>query len=118
MATEGVDFAAVRPRRLLEWSEEEGRCVLLRPRLRSTRVARWVARFGGDPHYRIRLDDVGSLVWQACDGQTSLAQIAQRMRDQFGDRVEPVDERLAQFIRSLLKGRMIALEPVEGAPAP
>ncbi len=118
MSTQRLDFAAVRPRRLLEWFEEDGRCVLLRPRLRSTRLARWVERFGGDPHYRIRLDEVGSLVWQACDGRTSLAQIAHRMRDRFGDRVEPVDQRLAQFVQSLLKGRMIALEPLEGAPAP
>lgn len=111
MATQGLDFGAVRPRRLLEWSEEDDRCVLLRPRLRSARLARWVKRLGGDPYYRIRLDEVGSLIWQACDGETSLAQIARRMRDRFGDKVEPVDQRLVQFVRSLLKGRMVSVDP-------
>lgn len=105
----GLNFGTVRPRRLLEWSEEEGRCVLLRPRLGGSRLGRWAARIFDDPHYRIRLDDVGSLIWKACDGHTSLADIAGRMRDRFGDRVEPADERLAAFIRRLLKGRMAAI---------
>ena len=107
--TSGLDFAQVRPRRLLEWCEEDDRCVLLRPRFGTTRVARWVARLGTDPHYRIRLDEVGTLVWKACDGHTSLADIVGRMRERFGDRVEPADQRLSQFIRKMLKGRMISL---------
>ena len=106
-----LDFARVQPRRLLEWCEEDGRCVLLRPRLGTTRVARWLAGLVGDPHYRIRLDEVGTLVWKACDGSTSLADIVGRMREQFGDQIEPADQRLSQFVRKMLKGRMIAVEP-------
>jgi len=106
----GLDFAHVRPRRLLEWCEEDGRCVLLRPRFGTTRAARWVAGLWADPHYRIRLDEVGTLVWKACDGHTSLADIVGRMRERFGDRVEPADQRLSQFMRKMLKGRMIAVD--------
>ena len=105
----GLDFATVQPRRLLEWREEDGCCVLLRPRLGSNRLARWVAGLGGDPYYRIRLDEVGTLVWKACDGRTSLADIVSRMRKHFGDGVEPADQRLAAFVRKMLKGRMIAV---------
>ena len=105
----------VRPRRLLEWREEDGRCVLLRPRFGASRPGRWLARLAGDPHYRIRLDEVGTLVWKACDGRTSLAEIARAMRSAFGDRVEPADERLARFVRGMLKGGMIALDEADGA---
>jgi len=105
----GLDFGTVRPRRLLEWSEEDGRCVLLRPRLGPSRIGRWAARLFDDPHYRIRLDDVGSLIWKTCDGRTSLADIVVRMRERFGDDVEPADARLAAFVRRLLKGRMAAI---------
>jgi hypothetical protein len=106
----GLDFATVQPRRLLEWREEDGRCVLLRPRLGSSRLAHWVAGLGGDPYYRIRLDDVGTLIWKACDGQTSMADIVERMRERFGKKVEPADQRLAQFVRKMLKGRMITVD--------
>ncbi len=99
----------VRPRRLLEWREEDGRCILLRPRLGTSRLGRWLAGFVGDPYYRIRLDEVGTLVWKACDGRTSLAEVARSMRSAFGARVEPADERLVRFVRRMLKGRMLAL---------
>jgi len=107
---QALDFATVQPRRLLEWREEEGRCVLLRPRLRSMRVARWVGRLGGDPYYRIRLDEVGTLVWGACDGKTALIDIMTLMRARFGGLVEPADQRLAQFVRKMLKGNMLAID--------
>lgn len=106
--------AGARPRRLLEWREEDGRCVLLRPRFGTSRPGRWLAGLAGDPHYRIRLDEVGTLVWKACDGRTSLAEIARAMRSAFGDRVEPADERLARFVRRMLKGGMIAMEEPDG----
>ena len=106
----GLDFGTVRPRRLLEWQEDDGRCVLLRPRLGPSRFGRWAARQFGEPHYRIRLDDVGSLIWKACDGHTSLADIVGRMRERFGARVEPADQRLAAFVRKMLKARMAAIE--------
>lgn len=109
-------FSIVRPRRLLEWREEDGRCVLLRPRLGASRVGRWVAGLFGDPYYRIRLDEVGSLVWTACDGQTSLAAIATLMRTRFGDRLEPVEQRLAQFVRKMLKGKMLTVAHAEETP--
>ena len=105
------DFRAVHPRRLLEWCEEDGYCVLLRPRLRSNRLARWVTGLGGDPYYRIRLDEIGTFVWKACDGRTSLAKICEGMRGRFGVEVEPADQRLAEFVRKMLKGRMLTIEP-------
>ncbi len=109
-----TSFEGVRPRRLLAWREEEGRCVLLRPRFGPSAPGRWLARLAGDPHYRIRLDEVGTVVWKACDGRTSLAEIAEAVRLAFGARVEPVDERLARFVRRMLKGRMIALNEPAG----
>jgi len=112
-----ISFEA-RPRRLLDWREEDGRCVLLRPRLGTSRPGRWLAGLAGDPHYRIRLDEVGTFVWKACDGRTSLGEIVQAMRSAFGDRVEPADERLARFVRRMLKGRMIAVEDPVGSRSP
>ena len=106
--------ADARPRRLLEWREEDGRCVLLRPRFGTSRPGRWLAGLAGDLHYRIRLDEVGTLVWKACDGRTSLAEIARTMRAAFGDRVEPAEERLARFVGRMLEGRMIAVEEPDG----
>ncbi len=97
-----------RPRRALEWREgEDGRCVLLRPKFGSGRFGRWLAARVDDPHYRIRLDDVGTFVWKACDGRTPLALIAERLREQFGSSVEPAEQRLARFVGQMRRSKLL-----------
>ena len=95
------------PRRRLHWREEQGRCVVLRPKFGEHVVGRWLATKLSEPYYRIRLDDVGTVVWQACDGETPLAVIAERLRTEFGSRVEPAEERLGQYVRTMLRSRLI-----------
>ena len=103
-------FWHARPRRRLDWRDAgEGRCVVLRPKLGEGRAGRWLASRLGDPYYRIRLDDVGAFIWKACDGETPLAAIRERMRGAFGARVEPADERLGRFVQSMVRSRMIEL---------
>jgi hypothetical protein len=98
------------PRRLLEWREaDDGRCVLLRPKFGRNRLGCWLANRVGDPHYRIRLDELGTFVWKACDGETSLETIAARLRHQFGPTVEPAEQRLGLFVRKMLKSKVLAL---------
>jgi len=107
----GTFWASV-PRRALEWREsEDGRCVLLRPRFGTSRIGRWLAGYASDPHYRIRLDEIGTFVWKACDGETSLAGIADRFRDRFGDGAEPAEPRLAAFVRLMQRARLLELAP-------
>ena len=101
------------PRRLLEWSEaDDGRCVLLRPKFGRGPVGRWLASRVGDSHYRIRLDDVGTFVWKACDGKTSLEAIAVGLRGQFGPTVE-LEQRLGVFVRKMLRSKVLELIPAD-----
>jgi hypothetical protein len=101
-------FWNARPRRRLDWRDlGDGRCVVLRPRLGDGRIGRWLASKVGDPCYRIRLDDVGTFIWKACDGETPLTEMGRRLRDACGERVEPAGERLARFVRMMLRSRMI-----------
>ena len=105
-----VAFWNARPRRRLDWRDlEDGRCVVLRPRLGDGRIGRWLASKVGDPCYRIRLDDVGTFIWKACDGETPLTEIAGQLRAEFGERVEPAEERLARFVQSMLRSRMVEM---------
>ncbi len=113
-----VEFWNALPSRRFDWSQDaDGRCVVLRPKLGEGRVGRWFAARLGDPCYRIRLDEFGTFVWKACDGQTPLTVIAERLRDEFGDRVEPTQERLGRFVQKMLQGRMIAVDGSPGRPA-
>ncbi len=50
---------------------------------------------------RIRLDDVGSCSWKCFDGDTTVKEACAALRERFGDRVEPAEERLGRFVRYL-----------------
>ena len=110
----GQDFMGDRFLRRFEWRElEDGRVVVLRPRFGEGRVARRVAELFHVSDYRIRLDEIGTTVWQLCDGTTTGREIAEELRSQFGDRVEPAEDRLQRFITQMLRARMIGLRSEE-----
>ena len=46
-----------------------------------------------NPNYKIKLDDIGSWVWQNIDGKSSVAKLEDGLEQAFGKRVEPVMER-------------------------
>lgn len=56
----------------------------------------------------IKLDQYGSFVWQQIDGNTDIYAISQKMKSQFGEKAEPVVERLIQFMRTLQVNRYIS----------
>jgi hypothetical protein len=59
---------------------------------------------------KLRLDVVGAFAWRLCDGSTSVAEIAAAMQEEFGDAVEPVEERLVTFLTGLLREKLISLD--------
>jgi hypothetical protein len=58
----------------------------------------------------VHLDDVGTYVWSKCDGETRVAEIAEGLRDVFGQRVEPAEDRLVQFLSNLMRGRFVSVD--------
>jgi len=93
----------------MEWKERDGRVTLFVPRLGRGRLARRVEGWLRVRPYQVHLDDVGSSVWRECDGNTPVQAIASRLRERFGDRIEPTEDRLVEFLRSLLRGRFVSV---------
>ncbi len=98
----GVNLLDLRPVRLADWEEQDGRVVLIRPAPVSRGLKRvldsvttWMS-----PH-KVRLDEVGSEGWRLLDGVHTVADVAARLREHFGEGVEPAEERLGEFIRLL-----------------
>jgi len=98
-ALEGVNLMGLAPFRIAEWEEVEGRVVVLRP-LPTTRGLRGVLDrfFHRMSAGRIRLDEVGSQAWRALDGRRTVAEVADLLRIEFGEKVFPAEERLGHLI--------------------
>ena len=79
------------------------------PRLRS-RVGKGLLRLiGRDENYRVKLDPISSSVWEQCGGNMSVGDIAEVLKNRFGDEIEPTYERLGKLIEIMERNRMIEL---------
>ncbi len=62
-----------------------------------------------DKPFRVDLDKIGSFVWKNCTGDKTVSDIVKLCVKEFGDEVEPAEERVKLFIEQLNKNRMIQL---------
>ncbi len=58
---------------------------------------------------KIDLDEIGSFVWQLCDGKNTVQDIIDKTKVEFGDKVDPAEERVNLFINQLRKNKLITL---------
>ena len=110
----GPNLLDMTPVRQVEWEEDESGVVTLvrrRPRVRGPRsMGRWVSFMLAPP--RIRLDEVGSFAWLRMSGSIDVGDLAALVREEFGDRVEPVNQRLGHLVRLLKRERFVSyMEP-------
>ncbi len=111
MAKTTYNLLDLTPVRMREWSEEEGRVVVLMPKFRHRWVAPWLQPLLRKPHVRVKLDALGSAVWRSCDGTTPVRRIAETVRAEFGEAAEPVLDRIGAFLRKLEDGELVSIPP-------
>ncbi len=56
---------------------------------------------------KVDLDEYGSFVWRAIDGQRNMASIASDFKSTFGEAVEPLYERLGTYMAILRNNQLI-----------
>jgi len=101
-------FLQARPEWNHEWHlGENDRVVILVPKFGNHWFGRWMMSKMEKPKVRLKLDDIGSFVWQKCDGNNSVEQIARALSQQFGENVDPVYERLNLFFQNLAKSNSV-----------
>ena len=106
----GPNLLDMTPVREVEWEEDESGVVTLvrsRPRVRGPRsMGRWVSFMLAPP--RIRLDEVGSFAWLRMSGTLKVGDLAALVREEFGERVDPVNQRLGHLVRLLKRERFVS----------
>ena len=55
----------------------------------------------------IALDEYGSFVWQQMDGKRNVFEISKLVEEKFGDKAEPIVERLVKYIQILYQNKFI-----------
>jgi len=96
------------PLRTISHTEEEGRVVLLVPKF-TGRFMHTLFPVTEKMYFRIKLDDTGSKVWNAIDGDSTIVQIADHM-DSSGMEMEEIADnqsRLLKFVSTLYEREYI-----------
>ena len=104
-----VNLLELVPKRILEWEDtDDGLITLLVPKFRG-KFGNFITSKLNSPNYKVQLDRVGSFVWKECNGEKNVLEISKKMKDEFGDEVEPLYERISFFIKTLTTSKAIEL---------
>lgn len=60
---------------------------------------------------QIHLDEMGNFIWPLIDGKRNLIEISELVREKFGDKAEPLYNRLVQYIKTLEAYGFITVNP-------
>ncbi len=58
---------------------------------------------------KLDLDEIGSFIWLLCDGKLSVEEIIQKGRENFGEKIEPAENRVETFFKNLYAQKLIEL---------
>ncbi len=91
----------------LDWSANENGMVTLDVENKGivNRIAQKLLKKPKVSH--IHLDEMGSFVWPLIDGEKTIMEIGVPVEEHFGEKAQPLYERLAQFFRILENYRFI-----------
>ena len=106
-----VNLLDLVPQRKVDFTvDEDGRVILVIPRFKREWLRRLFVPKRKAPNVNVTLDQFGSRVWRQCDGATSVGRIAEQLREEFGEAVDPAHERVAVFMKQLLGHGFITLD--------
>lgn len=49
----------------------------------------------------VHLDETGSFIWPLLDGEMNIIELGEKVKEEFGEKAEPLYERLAKYIQIL-----------------
>ena len=96
------------PVKNIEWEKDEKDHVyLLKEKSKKKLMKKLIDLFGKSQFFRIHLDELGTSTWMLIDGKRSIYDISNSLKEQFGEKIEPAEQRVAAFIAMLKKNGFI-----------
>jgi hypothetical protein len=105
------ELMACIPHRILEWDYQDNSELIYvkKPKFESDWAKKIFEPFFKTKFFKARLDKLGTVVWQNCDGKNTVKQIGEILAKTFGPEIEPIYERLNEFIVNLHRHKFIEI---------
>ena len=62
--------------------------------------------------FKAKLDEFGTETWLEMDGTKSVQTVSEHLQKKFGDKINPVNERLTKFLSELYKNNFITFKEI------
>lgn len=116
--TQALNLLEFRPVRVRRWElRNDDLITVLVPKFQNRWLVRWVMPRLSKPDFKVRLDSLGSFIWQRCDGCLTVREIAEQVGQKFGEQTDPDYKRIALFLHRLTSQNLIRLSDPD-APVP
>jgi hypothetical protein len=100
----------LRPVRVHRWELRNDELItVLVPKFQNRWLVRWILPRLSKPDFKVRLDALGSFIWQRCDGLLTVRDIAEHVGRKFGEETDPDYKRMALFFYRLANQNLIQL---------
>ncbi|MHC1706149.1 MAG: PqqD family protein [Bacteroidales bacterium] len=87
----------------------DGLATILIPRFKSKFWGKYLMTKTTKKYIRLNLDEYGSSTWLFMDGKRTVGEICDLLVIQYGEKIQPVDQRVTKFLTDLFLNEFIAL---------
>jgi hypothetical protein len=110
----GINYLELTPVRKYKYKvEENGKVTVLIPRFTNKFLTKHLMSRMKSPDIKVNLDEFGSSAWLKADGSKRVNQISDELLSQFGEVINPVNERLTKFFTQLYQYKFITFNEIE-----
>jgi len=96
------------PVKNMKWkTDSQGNVIILKPKFKNPFLIKHALPKMKRPYYKVKLDEMGSYFWRNCNGERNIKEIARLHKEKFGEKSEPVLDRISLFLQSLDKNNFI-----------
>jgi hypothetical protein len=92
--------------------EDTGLISVLVPKFDIKWLDRIMSKIIKSRFFKAKLDEFGTETWLEIDGNKSVQIISKRLSQKFGEKINPVDERLTKFLSELYKYNFITFKEI------
>ncbi|MEW6195945.1 MAG: PqqD family protein [Bacteroidota bacterium] len=108
-----ANYLELHPIRLhKEELNEENLVTILIPKFKNPFLVKYLVPKMKSPVIKLKLDELGSSAWLMFDGKKNVGKIASSLTEKFGDKIQPVNERLTKFLTGLYEQKLISFTEI------
>ena len=114
-----INYMELTPVIAYEFKENEaGKVTVLIPKFTTWLWSRLLMPIQRQKYIKLKLDEIGSSVWKAIDGERKVSDICNLLKEKFGERIEPTEERVTRFLTQLHINNCITFKEISSSGKP